>query len=711
MMGRTTALAIACLCAPTLAAQTHVTLCATDTQEGAGMNLANAVRLGGTIVFDCPPQTRLLMTSGHAAPPGTIIDGGDAITLDGQARESTMFGVPSGGTLTLRRVTIRNARQRRTGFALASSVVQAAGNLTLDRVTIQTSESPVTVRGMVRILGSSFVGNQGWAVDSDGSAEIEGSTFIGNETGLALKAGTVHHCAFNQNRKSAIRVFYPSGDVRIIASKFDSNDGEGAILLSQRSLRDSPGVVTIRRSEFTMNRHPSGGGAINVYDTTANSPPTTAAQLRRFGPARFVIAYSRFSGNRGRSGGAIYADLANSSGMIVKGGLFNDNQGSDNGGAIAWWGRGMLVTHGLFRSNTAAGRGSALHARNRESGAAWAIANSLIVENVGSSAVDAGPVSLFNVTIARNSGVGVDAAAGQPMILNSILSENAAGACRGVVASAFRGGNLQFPGDDCAGVTVADPELDSRYVPGVASPAMTLGDVAVCRAAPVSRTDIVFQTRGIGDRCALGAYERPPVRRLRPREARRRPPAVAGERPAALIPNEASTFVLQALAAEAQSPQRRIDITASEGDRESRYRIEKVLPDRLRLVTSGSVGDRELLVVDGRVYEKLGATWKESSAFTPDVVPPFLSMIEQRLTGVVEDAAHTENGVDYRNFTASVLSTSAYGTTRGRLAFRIETQTSLPRRITFTGECDATACTFDQSIEYDPTLTIEPPTR
>jgi hypothetical protein len=207
--------------------------------------------------------------------------------------------------------------------------------------------------------------------------------------------------------------------------------------------------------------------------------------------------------------------------MVVRGGTFTGNVGLESGGAIAWEGGSFLMTHSFLKANRTNGRGSALFAQGLYPGAGWTIANSLIVENVAPAAggaVEAGAASLFNVTIARNEGFGVvgAAAAGapRPVISNTILSENSAGNCSGLVASVFRGGNLQFGKTDCPGVVATNPFLDALYVPAGGSPALTLGDVKICRAAPVSRTDVVFQSRGALEYCALGAFESPPIRRV-----------------------------------------------------------------------------------------------------------------------------------------------------------------------------------------------------
>src|SRR5690606_11690307 len=249
-------------------------------------------------------------------------------------------------------------------------------------------------------------------------------------------------------------------------------------------------VVVFRRNTFENNVNPTGGGAISIVDSTVDAPNVVRPALLRLPPARFELAYNRFEGNRGSGGGAINANLHNTDGLVVTGGIFLGNVADGYGGAVYWVGRSVLLSHRLFRANRAQ-RGGALVADYRDAGARWVLANSLVAENVVAApgaAIEVGPIELFNVTVARNEGVGFAADVHgspptMPIVVNTILSENRAGNCRGIAASAFRGGNLQFGHRDCEGVTEQDPFLDALYVPALGSPALSMGDVAACRAA------------------------------------------------------------------------------------------------------------------------------------------------------------------------------------------------------------------------------------
>lgn len=510
---------VGCLLATASAlADGHVTLCQTDTQAGPGINLATAVALGGRITFACGAGASIRMTTRHQLRPGTVVDGG-GVTLDAHGAPLTMFYVAQ-GDVTLRRLTLRDAKRNTSRFRERdATVLETPRGGTLEDVTVEASTSPIRIGGAATIIRSRFLGNSGWAADVS-EANVQDSSFIGNETGLNLKVGTVRKSVFVENRGAGVRVSYPLGTVRILASTFERNTGDGAVVLSQRAGQRSVGVIEIRRSVFRQNVSSTDGGAVSIRDTTLaySHPANIVEALRRLPPARFVLAYNQYIGNRAQGGGAIHADLTNTGGLTIQGGIFQQNAATGMGGAIAWTSGPVLVTHSIFRGNSSGSGGAALHGRDATVGPTSGVANTLVVENVAvgrNGAVDVNSARLFNVTIAKNVGVGLTATASvAPTISNSILSENSRGNCRDVDAMSFRGPSLQFGAVDCPGVPSQDPELDSFYAPSHSSPALVGGQVEICRNAPVSRVDIVFQSRRKPKTCALGAFERPPMRRL-----------------------------------------------------------------------------------------------------------------------------------------------------------------------------------------------------
>jgi hypothetical protein len=517
-----TAFAAALAVASPCFAQTVVDRCTADNEPGGTRNLATALAQGGHITFACPFGSEIRMTAGRTVAPNTIIDGEGRVTLDAHGSPMTMFFV-SGGSIELRDISIRNVRRQHSQLGSLASVVHATGDALFSNASIVASEGAVTIRGNAAVRDSEFLGNAGTALAIDGAGQVEQTRFIGNDTGLSIRTGKVHRSLFSENKTGALRVMYPLGKVEVVNSQFLRNDGRGAILLSQRSGAGAVSSVSIKRSKFSDNRNTSGGGAITIYDSTVGAPNVVLPALMALPPARFEIAYSSFTRNNGTRGGAISAELFNTDGLAVTGGIFIENKADDIGGAMAWTGRSIVINHSLFRGNTA-NRGSAAYGDFREGQSRWVMANSLVVENKASSthaAIEVGPLELRNVTVANNSGFGFAAdvhgsPAELPVVANSIISGNSEGNCRGVAASGFIGRNMQFGHRDCPNVQFEDPVLDALYVPALGSSALALGDVTICRAAPVSRRDIVFQSRATDDHCALGAFERPPIRRARP---------------------------------------------------------------------------------------------------------------------------------------------------------------------------------------------------
>src|SRR3954471_15640859 len=77
-------------------AATVVTLCDVDNQSGAGVNLNQALAVGGRIAFNCHPNTLLRVTSSKRLQMDVSIDGlsnGSPVTL--------IHAIPGGGILPI----------------------------------------------------------------------------------------------------------------------------------------------------------------------------------------------------------------------------------------------------------------------------------------------------------------------------------------------------------------------------------------------------------------------------------------------------------------------------------------------------------------------------------------------------------------------------------------------------------------------------------
>jgi hypothetical protein len=691
----------------------EVNLCGSDTQAGPGTNLASAIAAGGYITFRCP-QATIAITTSHELKPGTTIDGGSSVILDAHNAHLTIF--TSAGAVTLKRITIQNARQKPPFLNLTyPSILRARGNATLDQVTIQGSQSPVGVEGSGEVKRSRFFNNSGSTLYLKGVSKVEDSSFMGNQVGLSMKAGELRGGVVSQNSQVGLSIRYPTGALRVIGVRFERNQGRGAIDLSQRSQSGSDAVVEIRGSKF-LNNSGSSGGAISILDTTADFVPAVIIEaLRRFPPARFVIAFNRFEGNRGVEGGAIHADLANSKGMLVKGGLFIANEASGFGGAIAWTNGPMLVTQSFFKANKA-GQGAALYGRPGQQGGSAALVNSLIVENspsAGEAAIDVSRLAILNSTIASNQGFGLAADGSGPIELkNVIVSRNTAGNCRGFNAGAAITSSLQFGSTDCPAMLVADPELDTLYVPAAGSPAHYKGDLGTCRNAPVSSLDILFQSRAMGAGCSIGAYEQAPVKRIalrreegppRPQEPDRR--AMHAEAPAAddtpaLVRNE----VAGAIAASEAAASARTDYTWTLGSGIIKGMFERV-PGRSHLLLVTEDGKRqESIVIGVRLFSRADGAWRETSAapFT-GTMPSMDELFKTNFTSV-----RVEISGPIRTYIGRMAWPAPKGASSGEYRLSVGAD-GRPREAAFSGTCWGRPCTFHQSYSFDSPIQIEQP--
>jgi hypothetical protein len=505
-----------------------VTACAADTQAGAGMNLAQALAIGGVIRFACPPGSTIRVTGQYTLIGSTLIDGGDAVALDGRGAFGPLLRASE--NVILRRLTVRGFARRPPSPSLPSgvgsigrltgSVLAVSGDAELDHVTIETSESPVDVRGTATVRDSAFVGNRGgWAVVVGGTAHIERSRFIGNGRALFIEAGWVRSCDFTAQTRGAVRVAAASGPVEIRHSTFAGTRGRPALVLSQRAGRNGPQTITVRANVFRDNDGGLAAGAISLVDIVQEARDRgqlveVVNALAALPPASFVLGYNRFIANRGGrmrpGGGAITADLAHTGGMVSTGDLFVGNS-STSGGAVSVAGGALRMSHTLFKANRASIRGAALAVAPD---ATATLANALVVGNAGpAGTIEGSAVTLANVTVADNDAVGLLLESSSARADNVLLSRNRPTDCARVPAGIFRGGALQSDGS-CPGVATGEAFLDAFYVPAAGSPALRAGDPAVCRGAQVGGFDLLFQGRLDPSACALGAFERAPVRKF-----------------------------------------------------------------------------------------------------------------------------------------------------------------------------------------------------
>jgi hypothetical protein len=172
----------------------------------------------------------------------------------------------------------------------------------------------------------------------------------------------------------------------------------------------------------------------------------------------------------------------------------------------------------------------------------------------------------------------------------------------------------------------------------------------------------------------------------------------------------ANDFLLAAFAAEQNATHKRIDLDWNRGPDTTHYVIERVLPDRVRVVTRGTRGDGEVIVIGSRMYQRTNGSWRTSSAAVPvELLPLPSDLFRNRLGPVTEGPAMTDNGVALRSFSGSITWTSAVSPNSGTIQFVVEAVSKLPRRMSFRGTCGGVACGFDQTFSYGAGISIDPP--
>jgi hypothetical protein len=513
---------------PTPEVPNVVTACQNSHQGTGGRSLALAMARGGLITFACPPNTTISVVNQglmQALRP-TIIDGGNNVTLDAGDRPMTMFFItPAHGPLTLRNIRLKGGRRMPSPapgtsgpVRFPATIVHAADSLILESVTIEGSEAPIVALKDITVRNSAFIATTAIALNSEGEANVDQTKFINNSLSLQMDRGTVKRSLFQSNTYG-VWLVRTRGNITISGSTFDRNV-QGAMVFESPLARTS---ITLTRNVFTDNRNEwtsNGAGGLHIGRPTADGTPIAAIQ--------FDLSYNRFIRNSGRGAGAIAGNLpsGNNVRMNIKGGIFLENSSDTNGGAVSWTGKSLSISHSIFKGNRAKLAGGAVYGRNLTTGAKQVIANSLIAENTSApstAAVDVDSVSVFNVTIARNRGLGLSLATPVPddAVGNTILSLNAEGNCSNVALTVVKGGNIHYGFNDCPNMAFEDPLLDSFYVPSLESRALEAGDGAICGSQAVRNKDILFQSRVQGPRCSSGAYERAPVRL-----ASKKPPTV-----------------------------------------------------------------------------------------------------------------------------------------------------------------------------------------
>jgi predicted outer membrane repeat protein len=491
--------------------ETIVTACQRDDQQNAGMNLATAIAAGGRITFQCGSAT-ILITHRHGITRDTEIDGGNVVTLDGQDA-AAMFGGTAGVTLRLTGLNLTRGRDPLPIVMGRGGVVLGALRVEIVRSNISSSEMPIflAAAGSVHIEGSTLSGNRGGVITAS-NIDVRDSHIINNQgDGIVLNPGgpscqlNVTGSEFRNNNTNddggALRV---GCSATVERSSFTSNSARsgGAIFIEPSSHILQ---LNLNAVKFTLNRASDVGGAIGI------GPAFVAT-----GPIGLSVKRLAFEENQARQGGGVRLGATSSfSGDAV---LFSRNTALEGGGGlIAAVGAEIFLSRGIFVGNDGGPRGGAVLRDGPRDGpqAISDFANSLFARNRATkgAAFLGNGAKFINSTVAQNIGEALSVPGDGPVVSpllhvkNSIMSDNNGGNCESNVVF-DDGHNLQFPDARCgATIPVANPFLDTMFVPVPGSPALEHGDNPTCLRPPIRSTDVYGQRRPQGDICTIGAVE------------------------------------------------------------------------------------------------------------------------------------------------------------------------------------------------------------
>jgi predicted outer membrane repeat protein len=362
-------------------------------------------------------QRDLAVIDGQGEGPLFVVTGGTltlrSLTLREGASEGSGGAVDatSGGLLTVEDCVLEDHTAAESGGALIGRDVTLVGSL-LRRNTAQSSGGAAYATGELQVVGCTFEDN---AARAGGGAlshqpatfpfRVEGSIFLRNES--AAHGGAIYgsgleivDSSFTDNVAVGGgyggAVSLQSGAATVSGSTFDFNLGDyGGALYREFGAGD----LHIVDSAFVGNEASYGGGAGYVYGPgaldlqavsfTGNEAPLYAGALRVFDTDATADAATVFEGNLctspNGSGGAL--QLTGDGGSASwTGGTFLDNQAGYMGGAIyaATLGGGQVALSGLtVEGNTSGYSGGGVYLYGDQ----ITMTDSALVENV---TVDAG---------------------------------------------------------------------------------------------------------------------------------------------------------------------------------------------------------------------------------------------------------------------------------------------------------------------------------
>lgn len=317
------------------------------------------------------------------------IGSNSSLVVDGSKQDSTGSIVNNAGNLTLENITVQNVRRTNGngGVVYTLSAQNANSTVTITNAVFDNNYSLgygsiLYSQTKATIIGSTFTNNK---ADANGGVlcnhggtlfTVKGSNFENNEgkTGGAIWSNTqftIENSVFDTNNaKNADNSKYDGGAIRaggkgtIIGSQFLNNKASntgGAII------NESAGT-TISGCTFNGNKSGTAGGAIinKGKDTLVSGCTFEENKAATNGGAICTDAeitintQTTFTSNQaGNIGGAIYFTKSEAVGNVEEC-MFSDNKSGTAGGAIHNKGKDTLISGCTFEKNQATTNGGAI---------------------------------------------------------------------------------------------------------------------------------------------------------------------------------------------------------------------------------------------------------------------------------------------------------------------------------------------------------------
>jgi hypothetical protein len=434
----------------------------------------------------------------------------------------------------VRRLVARDSTFSGNGDANNSDFgVVMAGDLELNKVVFRDNLSrpihalwrgdPIAGKQKIaaRLIECTFERNKRPILWAAGELSVHGSTFTDNGDAVPYKVGGKGNLYGGQiflelGNSMAGAVEVVLGRAIISRSTFKGNHGMlGGAVLAWNS------ALTLQSSDLDDNRAVSGG-AVAYLSPLGASPLDPRPWLR--------LGHVKLHRNHADKDGGAFLVLGNASGDAV---MISGNQAGESGGAIAIVGVGILPTEavpatiagklpvsGTQRSTVELTRTFVLDNTAAQDAVAATqgivrFGNTIIARNeataAGGAAVHGADIELANSTVMGNKsdGVSIEAFGTHGALLaNTIVAGNTKNCVGPVVSLTTVGANLQSPGNICgASVTTAEPSLDSRFRPSLASPARSAGTLTTCASHDLVRGVDVYGNPRDAESCSIGAVE------------------------------------------------------------------------------------------------------------------------------------------------------------------------------------------------------------